>query len=147
MKAVIIGLIAVVVIGGGGYLALHKSSNKAASGTASSSSTGSSQQSQTSKTTGSSSSQNAADTITFDGNQFSPATLSVKAGTTVTIKNTSSDDLQMDSNPHPIHNDDTDLNVGLVAAGQSQTFTVTKTGSFGYHDHLNPSIQGKITVE
>ncbi|HUY85058.1 MAG TPA: cupredoxin domain-containing protein [Candidatus Dormibacteraeota bacterium] len=140
MKAFIIGLIAVVIIGGG-YLLMHKSPSKTATTTPSTSS-----QSQSS-TPSSTPSQSAVDTITFDGNQFSPATLTVKSGTMVTIKNTSSQDVQMQSNPHPTHTDDNDLNVGLVAAGQSKTFTVTKTGSFGYHDHLDPSIQGKITIE
>ena len=117
---------------------MHKSSTKTTTPT--------SNQSQSS-TSSSTPSQSAADTITFDGNQFSPATLTVKAGTMVTIKNTSSQDVQMQSNPHPSHTDDSDLNVGLVAAGQSKTFTVTKKGTFGYHNHLDPGIQGKITIE
>jgi plastocyanin len=137
MKAFIIGLIAVVIIGGG-YLLMHKSSTKTTTPT--------SNQSQSS-TSSSTPSQSAADTITFAGNQFSPATLTVKAGTMVTIKNTSSQDVQMQSNPHPSHTDDSDLNVGLVAAGQSKTFTVTKKGTFGYHNHLDPGTQGKITIE
>lgn len=136
MKAAIIGIIALVVIVGGGYALLHKSSYKSPSVNSS--------QSQSSS---SSSNQNTQNTISFDGNQFSPASITVKSGTTVTIKNTSSQDLQMDSNPHPVHTDDTDLNVSLVSPGQSITFTVTKTGTFGYHDHLDPSIQGKITIE
>ena len=139
MKALIIGLIAVVIIGGGGYALLHKTSNKTAPTTSSTSSS--------TQSPNSANSQSASDTITFDGSQFSPASLTVKSGTMVTIKNASSQDLQMDSNPHPVHTDDTDLNVGVVAVGHSQTFTVTKTGSFGYHDHLDPSIQGKITIE
>ena len=140
MKAFIIGLIAAVVIGGGGYLVLHKSPSK----TAISASSSPSVQPQNTSSATSTSGSNA---ISFDGSQFSPATLTVKSGTEVTIKNTSSSDLQMDSNPHPVHSDDTDLNVGLISAGQSKTFTVTKTGSFGYHDHLDPSIQGQITIE
>lgn len=137
MKKFIIGLVAVIVIGGGGYLALHKSPSQPATSTASSQS-----QNPTPATN-----QSASNAITFDGSQFSPATLTVKAGTTLTIKNTSSADLQMDSNPHPIHTDDTDLNVGLVSAGQSKTFTVTKTGTFGFHNHLDPNVQGQITIQ
>lgn len=139
MKAFIIGLVAAIVIGGGGYLVLHKSPSKTV---ASALTTPSSPSQNTSPATNSGTSSS----IIFDGSQFSPATLTVKSGTKVTIKNTSSTDLQMDSNPHPVHTDDTDLNVGLVSAGQSKTFTVTKTGSFGYHDHLDPSIQGQITI-
>lgn len=140
MKTFIIVLIAVAIIGGGGYMLLHNSSNKTTTAT---NSTNNSQ----SQSASSTSSQSTTNTITFDGNQFSPATLTVKSDTVVTIKNTSSQDLQMNSNPHPVHTDDTDLNVGAVAAGQSQIFTVTKTGSFGYHDHLDPGIHGKITIE
>ncbi len=129
MKKFIIGLIAAIVIGGGGYLAFHKSPSSP------------------SQITSPSTSPTGSNAITFDGSQFSPATLTVKSGSKVTITNTSSNELQMDSNPHPVHTDDTDLNVGSVLAGLSKTFTVTKTGSFGYHDHLDPSIQGQITIE
>lgn len=89
----------------------------------------------------------AANTIVFDGNTFNPETLTVKSGTSITIKNTSSVDVQFDSDPHPVHSDDTDLNVGNIAPGESTTFTVTKVGSFSYHDHLDPGVQGKIVVE
>lgn len=129
MKTLIAGIVVVIIIVGG-YVAFHKSP--------------SSKSNSSSSTT--SSSTTAPNTISFDGNKFSPAVLTVKSGTMVTVKNASSQDLQMDSNPHPVHTDDTDLNVGLVSAGQSQTFTASKTGSFGYHDHLDPSIQGKITI-
>ena len=139
MKAFIIGLVAAIVIGGGGYLALHKSPSNSPTSTTS----GSTSPSQNSTPV---TNQSYLNTITFDGSHFSPATLIVKSGTTVTIKNTSSNDLRMNSNPHPIHTDDADLNVGLVAAGQSKTFIVTKLGSFGFHDHLDPSIQGRITI-
>ncbi len=139
MKAFIIGLVAAIVIGGGGYLALHKSPSKTVA-------TALSTPSSPSQNSGSATNQSASNTITFDGSQFSPATLTVRSGSKVTIKNNSSIDLQMDSNPHPVHTDDTDLNVGLVSGGQSKTFTVTQTGSFGYHNHLDPSVQGQITI-
>lgn len=136
MNKSVLAIITAVVIIGGGYLVLHKSSNKTATTT--------SNQSQSSSSTTNQSAQN---TIAYDGNKFSPATLSVKSGTVVTIKNTSSENLQFQSDPHPTHTDDPDLNVGAVASGQSKTFTATMKGAFGFHDHLNPSEQGKITVE
>ena len=143
MKALIAGLIAIVIIGGG-YLVFHKSPSKTPAANSSTSQPPSSN-SATDQSSNPPAASSAA-TITFDGSQFSPATLTVRSGSTVTIKNASSQDLQMDSNPHPIHTDDTDLNVGLVSAGQSKTFTATKTGSFGYHDHLDPGIMGQITI-
>ncbi|HEY4964549.1 MAG TPA: cupredoxin domain-containing protein, partial [Candidatus Saccharimonadales bacterium] len=139
MKAFIIALVAAIVIGGGGYLALHKSSSTTPMSTTSSSTSPSQDSTPTTN-------QSASDTITFDGSKFSPATITVKSGTTVTIKNTSANDMRLNSNPHPVHTDDVDLNVGLVSAGQSKTFVATKVGSFGFHDHLDPSIQGRITI-
>ena len=131
-KSLVIGIAVLIVVVGGGILLLGR---KAAHNTTSGSSTSSS------------SSQHSAAVITFDGNSFSPASMTVKSGATITIKNTSADDLQMDSNPHPVHTDDTDLNVGEVAPGQSATFTVTKKGIFGYHNHLDPGVGGKITIQ
>lgn len=136
MNKVVIIVVAIILIAGGGYLAVHK--NKAASSTSS----------QT-NSQGSNSGQNAvvAATITYDSSGFSPASVTVKSGDKVEIKNTSSNDVQVQSNPHPLHTDDPDLNVGVISAGQSTTFTVTKTGSFGYHNHLDPSQTGKITIQ
>ncbi len=85
--------------------------------------------------------------ITYSNDGFSPSTLTVKAGTTVTIKNNSSRLLQLDSNPHPDHTDNPELNVGTVSPGKSTTFVVTKTGSHGYHNHLNTGDTGTLIVE
>ena len=91
--------------------------------------------------------QSTANTITYDGSGFSPAKITVKSGDSVTIKNTSSSDVQFKSDPHPVHTDNQDLNVGDVPGGQSQTFTVTKKGTFGFHNHLDPSQTGTIVVQ
>ncbi len=96
---------------------------------------------------GASQSQSQATSVSYDGSSFSPAQITVKAGQTVIFKNTSSVTVQVDSDPHPIHTDDTDLNVGTIAAGQSKTVTVNKTGSFSIHNHLNPSQKGSITIQ
>lgn len=140
-RSVLVGIVVLVVLAAGAWYIIKKPSYKAPS-----SGNGTSQSSQSS-TAPSGSSQNAADTITYDGNGFSPASLTVQSGATVTIKNTSSETVQFQSNPHPTHTDDTDLNVGAVNPGSSQTFTVTKKGTFGYHNHLNPSQQGSITIQ
>ncbi len=142
MKKAIIAVLILLVLGGG-VLALTHKSNKTTPTTSNTSTTPSSSTTSTSN----SSHPSASATITYSDNGFSPATLTVKSGTTVTIKNNSSSDMQMDSNPHPVHTDDPELNVGLVAAGQSATFTVTTKGTFGYHNHLDPSQGGSITVQ
>lgn len=86
-------------------------------------------------------------TITYDSSGFHPSSTAVKYGNSVTFVNKSSEDIQVDSNPHPVHTDDTDLNVGVIAPGQSKTVVLTKKGSFGFHNHLDPSEQGRITIE
>jgi plastocyanin len=98
-------------------------------------------------TSTSDSSKKAAATITYSDSGFSPSKTTVKSGDTVAIKNTSSSDMQFDSDPHPVHTDDEELNAGTVAPGQTVTFTVTTKGTFGFHNHLNPSDTGSITVE
>lgn len=93
-----------------------------------------------------SSSATATATITYTDSGFSPSMVTVKSGDTVAVKNNSSSTIQFDSDPHPVHTDDTDLNVGTVDPGQTKTFTVTKTGQFGYHNHFNPNQKGSITI-
>ncbi len=91
--------------------------------------------------------QQADNTISYSSNGFSPASLTVKSGSKVTIKNDSSRVLQFDSDPHPAHTDDTELNVGSISPGQSKTITVTNTGNHGYHNHLKEDDRGTLIVE
>jgi plastocyanin len=86
-------------------------------------------------------------TISYVKGGFNPASVTVKSGGTVTIKNDSSEQLEFNSNPHPVHTDNPELNVGSIAPGQSKTITVVKVGTWGYHNHLDPSDQGTIIVQ
>lgn len=130
-KLVWIIVIVVILVGGaaGAYLMTQKNA-----GAPSNSSTSDSNKSATA-------------TITFSSNGFSPSSVTVKSGDTVAIKNTSSDNLEFDSNPHPVHTDNQELNVGSVAPGQTMTFTVTTKGTYHYHDHLDANKGGTIVVE
>lgn len=101
----------------------------------------------TNQPSSSSNNEQAVATITYDGSSFSPSSVTVKSGDKVRVVNNSQDMLQFESNPHPVHTDDPDLNVGSVDPGQSQTFTVSQKGTFGYHNHLNPSQGGNITIQ
>lgn len=85
--------------------------------------------------------------ITYTDEGFSPATLTVTAGTTVTITNESSEDLDFSSDKHPIHTDNTELNQNTLPSGDSETFRVTNAGTWGYHNHLNPDRKGTIVVK
>ena len=97
--------------------------------------------------TSDSSTDTTAATITYVDGTFSPATITIKQGDKVAVKNNSSSELHFDSNPHPVHTDNTELNVDDVGSGQTKTFTVTKKGTFGYHNHVAPSEKGTIVVE
>jgi plastocyanin len=145
-------VIAAIVIVGGGALVLTHDTNTTSTKTTSNTSPASTskpkqsipEQTNPAKNT---SDQKAAATIVYDGKGFSPSSLTVKAGTAVGIKNTSNQALQFDSDPHPAHTDDTDLNANFVSPGETKTITVVKTGTFGYHNHLIPSQTGSITIQ
>jgi plastocyanin len=149
MKNAIIAAVVLVLIGGA--FALSKNSNgdnkPAPKNQQSSANTNGSGNSGASSGTNSGVASQSEATITYGNNGFSPSTLTVKAGTTVTIKNTSSGPLQFDSDPHPQHTEDPELNVGLIKAGSSMTVTVNTKGSHGYHNHLNAGDTGTIVVE
>lgn len=91
--------------------------------------------------------QEVAATITYTDSGYAPETITVKSGQTIAIKNESSTQTQFDSDPHPIHTTNAELNVEIIEPGEVKTFTVTKTGTFGYHNHLNPSQTGTIIIE
>ncbi|HEX6462203.1 MAG TPA: hypothetical protein VFZ58_02915 [Candidatus Saccharimonadales bacterium] len=86
-------------------------------------------------------------TITYDGNGFALSASTIKAGETVKVVNSSSKELDFDSNPHPVHTDNPELNAGPIAAGESHSFVLTTKGSWGFHNHLNASQRGNLTVE
>lgn len=85
--------------------------------------------------------------VIFDGKTFSPSSLTIKLGDTVVFKNESKDAMRVASNPHPTHTDYPEFDSKTnIAAGQIFEFKFTKIGSWGYHDHLNPSITGTVKV-
>ena len=144
--SVIAGLVFLVLVAGGTF-ALTSNSKDKVNGTKSSQSSSKSTDTSSDAASDDKASSSAV-TITYDGTTFTPNTVSVKSGDMVTVKNASaSADLDFDSDPHPVHTDDTDLNAGEIDPGKSKTFTVTKKGAFGYHNHEDPSQHGNITIE
>ena len=133
-KKNIIGIVILVVVVAGGIYWMNRKTN-----------TNQTQANQTSSSA-TSTTQSAA-TITYSDSGYSPSTITVKSGDTITLKNTSSQSVQFDSDPHPVHTDDPELNVGEVAVGQSTTFKVVTKGTHGYHNHLNPGQTGTIVVQ
>lgn len=90
--------------------------------------------------------QNEAVTINFTDQGFEPSSVTVKQGTTVTIKNNSSRDVQFSSDDHPTHRDNTEMNLSTIAPGESDSYFATTPGTWGYHDHLDESKTGTVTV-
>lgn len=87
-------------------------------------------------------------TITYDGNAFFLSATSVKSGGTVKVTNTSSNkNLEFESDPHPAHTNNSELNAGNIQPGKSVVFTLEKKGKWGFHNHLNSSQHGELTVE
>lgn len=86
-------------------------------------------------------------TITYTDDGFEPDSLTVKAGSAIRIENKSSMSLAFNSDDHPTHTDQGELNVGDVPRGGSQEFTVTEKGTWGFHNHDNATHSGKLIVE
>lgn len=91
--------------------------------------------------------QEAAATITYDGNEFAPASITVRTGDVVKVVNNSENVLYFASDEHPTHLDNSELNVGDIEPGSSATFTTSSSGTWGYHDHYNASADGEIVVQ
>lgn len=88
-----------------------------------------------------------ASVITYSDDGFSPSEIKVKVGEAVGFKNNSSGGVQVNSVPHPVHTSFPELNIGVVASGETKSVTFTKSGTYKYHNHLNPGQGGTIVVE
>jgi len=83
--------------------------------------------------------QNTANTVNIQNMAFSPSTLNVKVGTTVTWVN-------KDSTAHDVVSDTGLFNSGNLNNGQSYSYTFNQAGSFPYHCGIHPSMTGTIVV-
>lgn len=83
--------------------------------------------------------------ITSSG--FSPQSVTVKVGESVTWENTDSENHTVNSAPHPTHTAYPLLNLGVIKPGEKKSLTFPDAGTYKYHDHLNPSLTGSVTVQ
>ena len=85
--------------------------------------------------------------IVMTDSGYTPSTVTVKKGTTVTFKNNGTKLIWPASAPHPTHTDYPafDPKVG-IAAGASWSFKFDQVGTWRYHDHLNPTRFGSVVV-
>lgn len=100
-------------------------------------------------------------TVSYNGTSFSPASLTIKNGDSVTFTNNSNGQMWVASDPHPTHQgysgttkDQHCPDVAgtafdectAVPLGGTYSFTFKKVGSWGYHNHTNHSAVGTIVV-
>lgn len=85
-------------------------------------------------------------TISYTNEGFMPTAYTAKVGDDVTVKNNSSKQLQFSSDDHPTHTEEQELNLKVLAPGDEATFTPTKPGDWGFHDHLNSQFTGVLKV-
>ncbi|OGG61987.1 hypothetical protein A3I46_02550 [Candidatus Kaiserbacteria bacterium RIFCSPLOWO2_02_FULL_54_13] len=100
-------------------------------------------------------------TVTYTDQGFSPANVAIPLGTSVTFVNQSSGNMWVASAMHPTHTaySGTSLSqhcpdtagtafdeCAATASGSSYTFVFNKAGTWKYHNHLNISQFGAVTV-
>jgi plastocyanin len=147
---VIIVVIAILVVVGGIVLATHKSGSPAATSSpaANSNAAATTPPAANSSPTASTATDSATDvTLHYTASGFSPSTITVPTGHKLIVKNDSSATIQVDSNPHPQHTDDTQLNIGTISPGATGSATLTRAGSWGIHNHLDPAMLGTVVVK
>ena len=82
----------------------------------------------------------ATNTVEIKDMAFSPASITVKKGTTVTWTN-------KDSISHTVTGDTSgNMNSDTLADGDAYTFTFNQTGTFQYHCNFHSSMHGTVTV-
>jgi plastocyanin len=90
-------------------------------------------------------------TITITASGAAPSNVTVAVGSRVTFVNNDTRSHDMSSDPHPIHTDCPEINVGSVAPGQSRsTQNLVTPRTCGFHDHDDPdnaALQGTIRIQ
>lgn len=87
-------------------------------------------------------------TVTYRNGTFSPNSVTVQSGGTVTFRNEDADSLWVASVPHPVHTGLSGFDaLRGIGQGESYNFTFTRSGTFGYHNHLSPNSRGTVIVQ
>ena len=78
--------------------------------------------------------------VKIDNFSYSPATLTVKAGTQVTWTN-------HDDMPHTVTSEDQSFKSKALDTDEKFTFTPSKPGTYSYYCTIHPKMTGKLVVE
>lgn len=127
-KSIIAAMAAVIIVGGGAtwYFVSRSNNNKPAETT-------------TQQTTSGSTVSENTNTVNIQNMAFSPASITVKKGTTVTWTNN-------DSVDHTVTAGNNGFDSGLLSKGESFEFTFNTVGTFQYHCTVHPNMTGTVTV-
>lgn len=87
------------------------------------------------------------DVVVINTTGFSPKDITISVSESITWINSDTADHIVDSAPHPIHTAYPPLNLGTINPGEKKSLTFPKAGIYKYHDHLNPTLSGSITVQ
>ena len=79
-------------------------------------------------------------TITIQNMTFNPDKITVRSGTNIQWINN-------DNTQHQIMSDTGSFQSNILNPGDSYNFFFAKTGIYGYHDALNPTVTGTIIVQ
>lgn len=83
--------------------------------------------------------------ITSSG--FEPSTVVVDKGSRVVWVNADNKLHQVASNPYPKDNGLAGLKSEILNNNQTYQYTANKTGTFGYHDEMQPTVNGTLEVK
>ena len=81
----------------------------------------------------------AGDAVTIDNFAFAPATLTIKAGSTVTWTN-------RDEEPHTVASSDGSFHSPGMGTGATYSHTFTTPGKFDYVCSIHPMMHGTVVV-
>lgn len=84
--------------------------------------------------------------VTVTSSGFEPQGLAIKAGVKVIWVNKAGTVVTVDSALHPTHLVYPPLNLGQFADGKSVSLVFNEPGTYVYHNHLNPTQIGNVTV-
>ncbi len=159
MNKAIIAVIALLIIGGGVFMFVGSDdtdtstdSNSAVTPTQQTSNQQTSDQQQMEQETEAEQESEDGDfgsvqTVTYNDVGFSPEKLTSKSGEKMIIENKSSKTIQVQSDPHPAHDENDELNIGAIAPGESKSVILTTKGTFGFHNHVSPDNKASVVVQ
>jgi plastocyanin len=86
--------------------------------------------------------------VTIDSGGFEPSTITVVVGQGVVWTNKTTANYEVNSDPYPNDNTLPNFNEKTpIAENGAYSYVFAKTGTYTYHDDLNPSLKGTVIVK